>query len=52
MQAIQDTLLERHNAWEEACRLAAEDPDIDLERTDGPQWQPREDHVRDAIQYI
>lgn len=37
MKAILDTLLERHRAWEEAHKLAAQDPTIDLERTDGPQ---------------
>jgi large subunit ribosomal protein L47 len=38
MQAILDTLEERHKAWEKAHRLAVMDPDIDLTRTDGPQY--------------
>jgi hypothetical protein len=38
MKAILDTLAERHQAYEEAYELAKNDPDIDLSRTDGPQF--------------
>jgi large subunit ribosomal protein L47 len=38
MKAILDTLAERHQAYEEAYELAKSDPDIDLSRTDGPQF--------------
>lgn len=37
MKAILDTLLERHDAWEEAYSLAEQDASIDLNRTKGPQ---------------
>ena len=37
MQAIMDTLLERHKAWKEAHALGSQDPTIDLNKTDGPQ---------------
>jgi large subunit ribosomal protein L47 len=38
MKAILDTLAERHQAYQEAYALAQLDPDIDLSRTDGPQY--------------
>ncbi|KAI4700844.1 54S ribosomal protein L4 mitochondrial [Alternaria sp. BMP 2799] len=38
MKAILDTLAERHQAYQEAYVLAQRDPDIDLSRTDGPQY--------------
>lgn len=38
MKAILDTLAERHQAYQEAYALAQRDPDIDLSRTDGPQY--------------
>jgi large subunit ribosomal protein L47 len=38
MKAILDTLAERHTAYVEAYELAQRDPDIDLSRTDGPQF--------------
>lgn len=38
MKAILDTLAERHQAYQEAYVLAQSDPDIDLSRTDGPQY--------------
>jgi large subunit ribosomal protein L47 len=38
MKAILDTLAERHQAYQEAYVLAQHDPDIDLSRTDGPQF--------------
>lgn len=38
MKAILDTLAERHQAYQEAFALAQHDPDIDLSRTDGPQY--------------
>lgn len=38
MKAILDTLAERHQAYQEAYVLAQRDPDIDLSRTDGPQF--------------
>jgi large subunit ribosomal protein L47 len=38
MKAILDTLAERHEAYQEAYELAKNDPDIDLARTDGPQF--------------
>lgn len=38
MKAILDTLAERHQAYQEAYILAQHDPDIDLSRTDGPQY--------------
>jgi large subunit ribosomal protein L47 len=38
MKAILDTLAERQQAWKEAQELARHDPNIDLERTDGPQF--------------
>lgn len=38
MKAILDTLAERHQAYQEAFALAQRDPDIDLSRTDGPQY--------------
>jgi large subunit ribosomal protein L47 len=44
MKAILDTLAERHLAYQEAYVLAQRDPDIDLSRTDGPQYtQPTYD---------
>ncbi|CAN9109606.1 unnamed protein product [Alternaria alternata] len=44
MKAILDTLAERHQAYQEAYVLAQHDPDIDLSRTDGPQFtQPTYD---------
>ncbi|KAL5119447.1 54S ribosomal protein L4 mitochondrial [Pleosporales sp. CAS-2024a] len=39
MKAIMDTLSERHLAYTEAVELAKHDPNIDLSRTDGPQFQ-------------
>lgn len=38
MKAVLDTLTERHQAYREALELAKRDPDIDLRRTDGPQY--------------
>ncbi|KAF1913234.1 mitochondrial 39-S ribosomal protein L47 (MRP-L47)-domain-containing protein [Ampelomyces quisqualis] len=38
MKAILDTLAERQLAWKEAQELAKHDPNIDLKRTDGPQF--------------
>lgn len=38
MKAILDTLAERHQAYQDALELAKHDPDIDLSRTDGPQY--------------
>lgn len=38
MKAILDTLAERHQAYTEAYELARNDPDVDLSRTDGPQF--------------
>lgn len=38
MKAILDTLAERHEAYQEAVELAKRDPEIDLARTDGPQY--------------
>ncbi|KAH7379622.1 50S ribosomal protein-like protein L4 [Pyrenochaeta sp. MPI-SDFR-AT-0127] len=38
MKAILDTLAERQVAYNEALELAKRDPDIDLSRTDGPQY--------------
>jgi large subunit ribosomal protein L47 len=38
MKAILDTLAERQQAWKEAQELARHDTNIDLERTDGPQF--------------
>ena len=39
MKAIVDVLVERNNAYQAAYKLALEDPDIDLGRTDH-QYQP------------
>jgi large subunit ribosomal protein L47 len=39
MKAITDTLVERNNAYREAHKLAAHDPDIDLTRPE-QQYQP------------
>jgi large subunit ribosomal protein L47 len=39
MKAILDTLAERQTAWQEAHMLAQLDPDVDLMRTDGPQFK-------------
>jgi large subunit ribosomal protein L47 len=39
MKAILDTLAERHQAYHEAFELAKRDPQIDLSRTDGPQYK-------------
>jgi len=39
MKAILDTLAERHQAYHEAFELAKRDPQIDMSRTDGPQYQ-------------
>ncbi|KAF2996702.1 54S ribosomal protein L4 mitochondrial [Curvularia kusanoi] len=39
MKAILDTLAERSQAYEEAYALASVDPTIDLNRTDGPQYE-------------
>lgn len=39
MKAILDTLAERQQAYIEALELAKQDPQIDLERTDGPQYE-------------
>lgn len=38
MKAIVDTLAERQSAYTEAVDLAEQDPTIDLEKRDGPQW--------------
>jgi large subunit ribosomal protein L47 len=38
MKAILDTLSERHQAYTEALDIAKQDPNIDLSRTDGPQF--------------
>jgi large subunit ribosomal protein L47 len=38
MKAILDTLAERHTAYLEAYELARHDPDVNLLRTDGPQF--------------
>ncbi|KAL1606100.1 54S ribosomal protein L4 mitochondrial [Nothophoma quercina] len=38
MKAIIDTLAERTQAYQEAHALASQDPSIDLNRTDGPQY--------------
>ncbi|KAI2483623.1 50S ribosomal protein L4 [Pyrenophora tritici-repentis] len=38
MKAILDTLAERHKAYQEAFALAQNDPEIDLQKTDGPQY--------------
>jgi hypothetical protein len=38
MKAVLDTLSERHQAYTEAFELAKQDPNIDLLRTDGPQF--------------
>lgn len=38
MKAILDTLAERHIAYTEAYELAQKDKNIDLSRTDGPQF--------------
>lgn len=38
MKAILDTLAERATAYDEAYALAQQDPSIDLDRTDGPQY--------------
>ncbi|RMZ73520.1 50s ribosomal l4 [Pyrenophora seminiperda CCB06] len=38
MKAILDTLAERHQAYQEAFALAQQDPEIDLAKTDGPQY--------------
>ncbi|KAF2260735.1 MRP-L47-domain-containing protein, partial [Lojkania enalia] len=40
MKAIQDTLLERFYAWEDAKNLAKNDPDFDLSGQ-GPTYQPQ-----------
>ncbi|KAF2124939.1 MRP-L47-domain-containing protein [Dothidotthia symphoricarpi CBS 119687] len=40
MKAILDTLTERNLAYQEALELAKQDPEIDLRRTDGPQYTP------------
>lgn len=39
MKAIQDTLLERYNAWDDAFNIARHDPEIDLSGT-GPSYNP------------
>lgn len=39
MKAILDTLAERQQAYNEAYELAKHDPQIDLSKTDGPQFQ-------------
>jgi hypothetical protein len=38
MKAILDTLAERQQAYTEAYELAKNDPNVDLSRTDGPQF--------------
>jgi hypothetical protein len=46
MKAILDTLAERHQAYQEAFELAKHDPNIDLSRTDGPQYEAATPYVR------
>ncbi|KAF1941216.1 MRP-L47-domain-containing protein [Clathrospora elynae] len=55
MKAILDTLAERHEAYKQAFELAKRDPDIDLSRTDGPQYTQKpydafeaDEAIRDA----
>lgn len=38
MKAVLDTLAERQQAWHDAHMLARLDPDVDLRKTDGPQF--------------
>jgi hypothetical protein len=35
MDAIRETLIERQKAWEDARKLAEDDPEIDLNSPDG-----------------
>jgi large subunit ribosomal protein L47 len=51
MKAILDTLAERHQAYQEAFELAKHDPNIDLSRTDGPQYEVATPYVRLVLSY-
>jgi large subunit ribosomal protein L47 len=54
MKSIVDVLVERNNAYQEAYKLASQDPEIDLSRTEH-QYQPPssyEAEVRDAQGYL
>lgn len=47
MRAIKHTLTERFYTWEDARRVAAEDPEIDLSGN-GPAYTPKE-YLEDEV---
>lgn len=54
MQAIRMTLIERQYSWEDAVKLASDDPSIDLSG-EGPLYDPdmlEEEHLEEEEQLV